>query len=257
VLALTAGATLAAVPTLAIGFVANRYLVDMLPMLSIPAAASLAVVTVATRRRRIVIGLLGALVAWGVWSNVALATWVQYLKEPGFTEWRYEVDGIVFGDPSPGIVVLQPGAAVPRNGIVALDLAGGDCRSVFVAEDARWIALEHTEGFRQTTGELTLAAQEETVVVEGPDWQLVAMPGGGTVRFRLGDMTSEPLAWHGEPVAVRVVADEVEGVVRVTADGRDALFAFGAPPTPMRPGPSFVLTPDRNDELCTELAARR
>jgi hypothetical protein len=67
----------------------------------------------------------------------------------------------------------------------------------------------------------------------------------------------EPLAWGGTSIAVRVVADEVEGVFRVTAGGREALFAFGAPPSPIRPGPSFVPTISRNDQLCTELAGRR
>jgi hypothetical protein len=251
-LVLTAGALVAAVPTFAIGFVANRYLVDMLPMLLIPAAAAAAFVHLP--RRRVALGIVAALLAWGLWSNAALATWVQNLKEPGFTEWRYEIDDAIFGDPAPALQTLDRTAPVPRNGIVALDISGDECRSVYVAEDGKWNALEHTERFRRLSGALTLDG--DTVVVEGDGWELLATTGDNTVQFRVGDLIGEPLAWDGEPLDVSVVADEVEGGFRVTADGRDALFTFAVPPRPMRPGPSFVPTSDRNDHLCSELRAR-
>jgi len=72
----------------------------------------------------------------------------------------------------------------------------------------------------------------------------------------LDDVEGAPLEWSGGPVDVEVVADDVEGVFRVTADGRDALFTFAVPPLPMRPGPRFSATTDRNDHLCSELKAR-
>jgi hypothetical protein len=141
------------------------YLVDMLPMLLVPAAAAFVLVDVGGRGRRVVVSAILALVAWGAWSNVALATWVQNLKEPGFTEWRYEVDGAVFGEPVARHRRLRPRRTGPAQTASSRSTSqGGACRSVYVAEDARWNALEHAEGFRRLTGELIAAPDGRRVV---------------------------------------------------------------------------------------------
>ncbi|CAN0497099.1 unnamed protein product, partial [Phaeothamnion confervicola] len=139
--AVLAGATIAAVPSFLIGFIANRYLVDMLPMLMVPAAIAAFAVPVPSRQRtrRVVVAGVGALVAWGTLTNVALATWNQNLKDPGFTAWRYQVDDALFGNPAPSLITLQRGAPVPRDGIVALDDADdGTCAGVYIAEQRGW-----------------------------------------------------------------------------------------------------------------------
>jgi hypothetical protein len=127
-LALVGGGAIAAAPTFTIGFIGNRYLVDMLPMLMVPAALAfgtfqLPVAMPADVRRRAARALTAALVAlvvWGAWCNVALALWTQQLKEPGFTAWRYRVDGGCSASRRPGLVDLTATMPVPRDGVVAL-----------------------------------------------------------------------------------------------------------------------------------------
>ena len=257
VLAVTVGALVAAVPTFAIGFIANRYLVDMLPMLLIPSAAAVAVVAIPPRRRRLVVAGASALVAWGVLTNVALATWVQNLKEPGFAAWRYEIDDALFGDPAPALVTLTPGAPVPRNGVVAVDTSGADCVSVYVAEEGKWLALEHTNGFRRLSGMLTPAPEGSTTVATGDGWTLLATAATESLTFSLGETMGPPLDWDGAPLEVEIVADEVEGVFRVSAGGDDALFTFEVPPRPVYPTIALAVTADPDDALCRQLRARR
>ena len=98
----------AAVPSFLIGFVANRYLTDMLPALVIPAAAALAVIVrpqrISLRAAHVMVAVLAL---WGLWVNIALATWTQNLKEPGFTELRYDIDDAEFRPPVMPAAVLR------------------------------------------------------------------------------------------------------------------------------------------------------
>jgi hypothetical protein len=204
------------------------------------------------------LGVVGALVAWGLWSNVALATWVQNLKEPGFTEWRYEIDGAVFGDPAPALQRIDTSTSVPRNGVVGLDVADdGTCRGVYIAEDGKWNALDRSEGASKLTGVLT---HVDGVVATGDGWELTVATvlGGAHVRFRLGENVSAalPLDLHGGPIEVELIVDRVEGTTRVTLDGREALFGFGAPPLPMKSGPVLDAVPAGPSRLCRQLTPR-
>ncbi|MFN8022974.1 MAG: hypothetical protein U0Q03_15720 [Acidimicrobiales bacterium] len=276
-LTFVAGGAIAAVPTFTIGFIANRYLVDMLPMLLVPAAMAvgrLSLPSVAWRRIARIATV--ALVAWGAWCNVALAVWTQQLKEPGFTHWRYRVDGWVFGDPAPALVDLVPGMPVPRDGVVALahdDL--GACAGVYIAEQGAWVALERTNGASLLHGELTAptAPTDPTdptdsttgvEVVGGDDWTIVAVPVDGGLRFELDRDGSDPIT--GDVVAVpadgvlrdlTVVVDAVMGQTSVQVGDTLALFAFTAPTGQMVPFAGFAVDADPGDSLCRQLEARR
>ena len=129
-LALTAAVAVGAVPTLMIGFIANRYLADLLPALVVPAAvAAWALPVPAARGARAALATAaGAVLLWGLWSNVALALWGQNLKEAGFTEMRYRVDRAVFGGDPPAVVSLGASTPVGRDGVVGV--APGVCRRV-------------------------------------------------------------------------------------------------------------------------------
>ncbi len=131
------GMIVAAIPSFLIGFTANRYLVDMLPALAVPAA--FAAVTWRSPARLWVRILFGVGVVWGAWVNLALATWTQQLKSPGFTAWRYQIDDALFGGSPPSVVRL--GSTVPRDGVVGID---GQCAGLYIAEQGRWVALERS-----------------------------------------------------------------------------------------------------------------
>ncbi len=146
-LLLVAGTTAAALPTFAIGFLANRYLIDMLPPLAVAGAVGVWVLadqrSASTGWRR---GLgIGAvvLVVWGTWVNVSLATWTLEQKSAGFTDLRYRVDGWVFPDPAPGLVPVDPTAPVPRDGSVGLEFDDeGRCIGVYSAEQGVWVTID-------------------------------------------------------------------------------------------------------------------
>ena len=156
-LALTGAAAVGAVPTLMIGFIANRYLADLLPALVVPAAVAAWALEVPAARgaRAAVATAAGAVLLWGLWSNVALALWGQNLKEAGFTELRYRVDRAVFGGDPPAVVSLGASTPVGRDGVVGV--APG-CAGVYIAEQGHWVPLERSPGQRVLRGTVDGAA---------------------------------------------------------------------------------------------------
>jgi len=287
-LALTFGGAVAAAPTFTIGFIGNRYLVDMLPMLLAPAALAFVTLSISSFqwRRGVRIAVVG-LVAWGAWCNVSLALWTQQLKEPGFTESRYRVDGWVFGDPAPALVDLVIGAPVPRDGTVALDRDPSidRCSAVYIAEQGGWVALERSNDGRRLAGTVTLDG-ERTLVAGGDNWRITAIatttsgtatsatatPDNGApdeVRLEAtvtpdddgaggASATSESIAVADDgTLVVDVVADPVMGQLWATVGGEPAVFVFAAPSGGAIPGRTVVVDDHPGDSLCRQLEARR
>ena len=254
-----AGLVVAAIPSFLIGFTANRYLVDMLPALALPAAfAAVALVPPARRWvRNVATGAALAGIAWGAWVNVALATWTQQLKSPGFTAWRYGIDDAVFGGRPPSVVRLEPGGGVPRDGVVGID---GDCTGLYIAEQGRWVALERSAD-RAAGGTFTPGRDATVLAGDAGTLTLSTDSAAGTAMITWLPTGGEPLdgpavAWDGEAMDVDVVADPVGGGFVVTVDGRLALLA-GDPPdlAALSPGPSFAVSP-ASTPICRDLAAR-
>lgn len=286
-----AGAALAALPSFMIGFIAGRYLADMVPMLIVPAALAAVALPLPTTRtaRRALAGAVAAVLLWGAWSNAALAAWVEGLKDPDFTELRYRLDDTLFGDPAPSITTFDPAAPVPRDGVIALQTgADGRCETVYVAGEGAWIALERHDGEHQLTGRLTLTGDGAgdgtgVPVVVGDGWTISAhvttsavpddsasssVDGPATARFRLTgdglDTTGDPVTFTpGEALTVRVVADATTRELSVTVDGTLALYSFAVPPLPMSPAADFAIAaadPDSSgdgESLCDLLERRR
>lgn len=266
-LVLTLGGFVAAVPTFTIGFIANRYLADMLPMLMVPAAfgfANWAPSSLRVRRFAAVMVIVAA--SWGLAVNVALATWTQNLKEPGFTEFRYRVDGWVFGDPAPGITDYEPGVPTPRDGIVTIVRGtglGGEtfCDGVYIAEQGRWVPLERSDGTRQITGSWT-PAEGSSVVAAGDGWTLTANVTGDTARFSL-DGVDQPITGDSIQVdragdaALRIVADEINAEFSVWVDDDLALFSFVVPPGGLQRGVDVRPGVPQDGALCRLLEDRR
>ena len=259
-LALWMGALAAAAPSFLIGFIANRYLTDMLPALVIPAAAAVAVVTLpdwaAGRASR---WLVVALTVWGVWVNVSLAVWTQNLKEPGFTEMRYGIDDALFGGTPPSVIDLVRGVDAPRDGIVAID---GECDGLYIAEQRGWVPLELANGVRRIEGlgdpaggPLSVTAAEGTIeiVVSGSDATATYRPIDGDPVVG----TAVSLVDRG--LFVTIESDPVTGHLTITIAGRPALFAFATPNlSEATLSPSFVVDhTTRTTPICDDLQARR
>lgn len=275
-LALTAGALVAAVPTFTIGFIANRYLVDLLPLLVVPAAV--ATVTLRLRTgglRRIAVGGLSAALVWSASANAALGTWIAHLKSPGFTELRYRVDGWLFDGPPPGVIDAVAGAPVPRDGVVGVvgvDAPAGRCAGVYVAEQGRWVALERTDGVtglrgtvRPTTADgaastgIDLASGDNWTArlsTDASTWWVEIDHDGGTTRSasRPGPLPSDAT------IDVDVIADPLIGLVEATArsDGAEATAgAFTRVDGPLLPGAALDSVEAGPGPLCRLFADRR
>jgi hypothetical protein len=246
-----------AVPSFTIGFIANRYLVDMLPALVVPAALGIHLVPATSARPVVVRVLVVVAVAWGVWVNAALGAWTLGLKSPGFTELRYRVDGALFPAPSPGLVALEPAMPVPRDGVVAVE---PDCAGVYVAEQGSWVALERAVGRRVVSGDVSTGAE---VLVAGDGWMLSLDDPGPPAHLRLtvDDVTVAELE-AGRLVPgdrVEVVADPVTREFFVRTAERVVFL------DPRVPGVGDVLvgidldaSPSRTSTpLCRILEARR
>jgi hypothetical protein len=206
-LLLVAASVAGAVPTFMIGFIANRYLIDMLPPLIVAGAIGIWVV-LAVPRQRVVRTISVVLVVWGLWVNASLATWTNEYKTLGFTQLRYDIDSALFGAPSPSLVPLVAGVGVPRDGIVALD---PQCQGVYMAEQGHWLALDRG-GTRRAVGEIAKSA-DGAVLAAGPDWSLELVHSDGVAVLRVIDFTGqttfeEPIEVTA-PTTYEVIVDNV------------------------------------------------
>lgn len=275
---LVAGALVAALPTLAIGFIANRYLVDLLPGLVVLGAVAIAAFHVTPRDelpersrpwRTVALVTVGVLAAWGAAINVALATWIDGIDRPGFTAMRYDLDDALFGGPAPSVIAIDSETPVPRDGIVGID---GPCDGLYIASQGRWAPLELAPGVRQLSGTFAPADGRTTLLgndLDGYDRiDVVADDAAGTIHLVLhtadGDEVVGPeLDWDGQPVEIEVRSDPtatwVRRGVRATIDGDDALVDFATPDLAlMPPHRDFEIShpADGGTPICTSLVRR-
>lgn len=253
-LGVMAGLAIGAAPSFAIGFVANRYLVDVLPLLVVAAAIGIRTLSRPPGMRALVV----ATVVWGVWVNASLGTWALGLKSPGFHELRYRVDAWVFPAPRPGLVSLDDLDdldEVPRDGVVAL--ASG-CAGVYVAEQGRWVALERAEGRRVLRGTVTGPG----TLVDGGRWSIELARVGADAALALwvaGELIVESSAGPLRPGAVvEIVADPVVGELSVTTPERVVFFDPAVPgDDDLLVGVDLTTGPPVAPRLCEVLAVRR
>jgi hypothetical protein len=255
------GAVIAAVPSFLIGFVANRYLTDMLPALVVPAAAAVAVVALpAGAAAKWAKAGFVVLVVWGTWVNTSFALWTQNLKAPGFTEFRYDLDDLVFGGAPPSVVPFEPGMVVPRDGVVAID---GQCQGLYIAEQGNWVPLELADGVRRLDG--TYVAGGDAVVITTADAEIRIDSHDGTLFASYQPDEGEPVT--GSPIdvpdgehRVRITSDPVTGQLAVLVDDQVALFAFAAPDLTDADITDTLQREPRSDggtPICAELEARQ
>lgn len=211
-LAVLAGATIGAVPTFMIGFIANRYLIDMLPPLI--AAGAVGVWLVAALDRTRLVKTLGVvLVVWGGWVNASLATWTLESKTPGFTELRSEIDRAVFGGGDVGLVRAAPESPVPSDGHVGI--ADG-CAGVYIAEQGKWVALERSPGTFEVSGTVTDVVDGPVRLAQTSAWtvDLLSLSVGGfaVVYGTPTDPDAVVVTIDGGlPVDYRIVTDPITG----------------------------------------------
>lgn len=246
-----AATTIGALPTFFIGFIANRYLMDMLPPLIVAGAVGLWALAATPKKRLLRIG--GATLAvWGLWANASLAIWNLELKSPGFTELRHDIDNAVFGGGHDSLITLDPAQSVPRDGVVGLI---EDCSGVYIAEQDRWVALERADGIRTVSGVLS---QGKATVAAGETWTMTIEPAPVGYLLTFDDIDGSTDFTRQVPGAegdtYEIVIDEVMGLftARVGADEfllvPDALITGGSDIRPDKSSPA----PD--SALCRSLS---
>lgn len=207
-LTIVVATSLGALPTFLIGFIANRYLIDMLPPLIAAAAVGIWLLADVERQQVVRIGV-AVLAAWGLWVNASLAIWNIGYKTVGFTEARFALDDTFFGGGHDSLVTIDETTSVPRDGIVGVT---NDCSGVWIAEQGRWVALDRPDGVRQATG----ALDDDGILAAGVDWQL-SVEG-------LASSAPRAILTSGDVVVLDQPLDSGSGSYTITVDAIENFF---------------------------------
>ena len=213
--------SLGALPTFLIGFVANRYLIDMLPPLIVAAAIGVWLLA-DLERRQVVQGGVVVLAVWGLWVNASLAIWNIGYKTVGFTEARYSLDDTILGGGHRSLVPIDESTPVPRDGIVGVT---SDCSGVWIAEQGRWVALDRPNGVRQATG----AVDADGVLAAGVNWKLTVEGFDSSTPhaiFRSGDVVMIDQSFETGDGRFTITVDSIENFFFAEV-GNEAFFLPG------------------------------
>lgn len=243
----TLGAAVAVLPTLAIGFVANRYLIDFLPLIMVPACFGLQLMLdkrEAPRSRRIsaLAAAVALLMVFGVWANVSLGlTYARLYAAPdtatlrGFVGFQESVGNLLGSGAYPVLRTERLGRPAPPDTLAVV----GPCDGLYWANGTfAWQALEIGAGGANLR--LRLAHDAMTSVptpivrlgngehpyavalrrVSPASWQITVSDTLG--RVHTGDRVS---ATPGSRSIVQVVLDRALHTAAVTIDGHSAFNA--------------------------------
>jgi MFS family permease len=175
-LAIIAATAAAGGPTLAFGFVANRYPIDFLPALALAGAFGVWAAAVPARVpvREIVTGLA----AWSVLVNVSLGVWWRHAADPGFIEARIRLDEQLFDGRPPGVGLLAEATSETLYGTVVADADADGCHGIYIVGYKGWVAVERSQGARVLTG--SVHGGDGRLVDTGA-WTLDVRPTGEVV----------------------------------------------------------------------------
>ena len=256
------GGLVALFPTLAIGFVANRYLVDLLPTLVV--LALIGILSWKSQRRLAARFIAALLILAGGWVNASFAAWLGNIERPGFTAWRYGLDKSLFGGEPPSVV--RVGINVPRDGVVGVD---GNCDGLYISVQNRWHALELADGVRHIQGTLNVGSGK--VVLTGPQGESLyiekARPNEVVVVYRDSDgreQRGSAVTTTDDVLNIRVTSDPTSGWVvrglRVNINGINSLTSLDALKlTDFAPGQNFEVNvrAQNGTPVCRDLVAKR
>ena len=227
------------VSTFTIGYVAQRYLADLVPLLLLLAAPavwiwarSAAGWTPWLRRGSVV--AMAVLTVLGAWTQVGLAmqsrafsivpSQRQLLET---TRFQYDLDDALFGGVPPKVRVVE-GPELPDaddGDVVILDR----CSGLYRYDGYGWGTLERAAGGGRRLLLTGTVGDGATPLAAGDGWEMEIVRGdeGATVVYRPSgqpELTSEPFALPEGEVTLDVVADPATDEVSVDLDGR-RLFA--------------------------------
>ena len=220
-----------------ISTLAQRYLVDLVPLVLVMAAPGVWWWAGRAQRwprwlRRVSLVGMGVLMVVGTWTQLGLAlqarafsilpTREQLLETARF---QYELDDRLFGG-SPPEVTLLLGPELPESAEDGQLVVLGDCAGVYRFDGYSWGALEWEGGAGRRVVLEGPVPGGTTALATGAGWSLDVVPDAAgltaTVVYRSEgqpDLPSESFAIEGDELVLDVVADPAVGSVAVDVAG--------------------------------------
>ena len=272
--AIAVAAIVATTSTFTFGYLAHRYLADLVPVFVVLAAPGVWIVARQAKTwrrwiRRTVVVAMTLLFAFGFWNQLGLAITARAFSilpsESGarsFADFQYEIDEMYFGGAAPAVIYSEDGQ-LPSGAAPGTIVIMGDCDAVYRTDGYGWGPLERRIGSiygYRLTGTIGSADQ---VILSNPDWNVHAARTNEGVVFRWdygnGNVEeSAPVKLADGPVTIDIVFDPLPlGSGRVVANGTSVVGA------PVRNTSDSVVNPEWKSSargsasFCQKLVARR
>jgi hypothetical protein len=272
--ALAFAAIVATTSTFTFGYLAHRYLADLVPVFVVLAAPGVWIVARQAQTwrrwiRRTVVVAMTLLFVFGFWNQIGLAISTRAFSilpsESGaraFAEFQYSIDESLFGGPAPAVIRSEDGQLPPgveRGTIVIV----GDCEALYRTDGYGWGPLERRIGgpyAYRLTG--TIGMNDQTIL-SNSEWKVRASlsDDGLVFRWEYGNgmiEESKPIKRDDVgPTTVDIVFDPLPlGVGRVVVNGTTVIGA------PVANRPDSVVDPNWTQTnvpatFCQKLQARK
>jgi len=269
--AIALAAIVATTSTFTFGYLAHRYLADLVPVFVVLAAPGVWIVARHARSwrtwiRRTVVAAMALLFAFGFWNQLGLAISTRAFSilpsESGarsFAELQYLLDEWLSGPGAPNVFTIESGA-LPSGLASGTIVIVGDCDALYRTDGYGWGPLERRIGgpyAYRLTGSI---GSEDQIIISNPEWSLRAsrLDEGVVFRWVHGDGIIEESApvRFDSPGTIDIVFDPPPlGVGRVVVNGTTVVGA------PVKNVPGSVVNPEwtssgaESDSFCRRLQA--
>ena len=273
--AIALAAIVATTSTFTFGYLAHRYLADLVPVFVVLAAPGVWIIArhAQTWRRwirRTVVVAMALLFALGFWNQLGLAISTRAFSilpsESGarsFAEFQYLIDESLFGGAAPAVIYSEDGQ-LPLGAARGTIVIVGDCDALYRTDGYGWGPLERRIGgpyAYRLTG--TIGMNDQTIL-SNSEWKVRASRSddGLVFRWEYGNgmiEESKPIKIdYVGPTTIDIVFDPLPlGVGRVVVNETSVIGA------PVKNSPESVVNPEwtssggSSDSFCRKLQARQ
>jgi len=240
--AIAFAAIVATMSTFTFGYLAHRYLADLVPVFVVLAAPGVWIVARQAKTwrrwiRRMIVVVMASLFAFGFWNQLGLAISTRAFSilptEAGaraFAQFQYSLDTWLSGSGAPEVFGIESGGLPPglAPGTIAIVR---DCDAVYRTDGYGWGPLERRfgglNGYR-LTGSIDAADQ---TILSNPAWEVHASRTTDGVIFRWaygnGNVSeSEPVKVADGPITFDIIFDPPPlGLGLVVVNGKSVVGA--------------------------------
>lgn len=239
------GAAAGSATVLTIGFIAHRYLGDVVPLLVVLGAAGLVAATrlSSAAARRVTLGLVAVLALFSTWVNVGLALEYQRAYGPNATpEVRASLLHMKHDLPGGPLRLHGAGPALPASAGRDELFAIGECDGLYWSDGRAWHAVERTPATGKVKGRVRAVRTRTVVATAGTSVIIAEAVGANEVRLVYEGADGE--RYEGQPATVSSEDWELDLVV-----DRRVAHATGAINGNASLDVSYLLIPQGDVEL--------